>query len=63
VNQLTNRFYKLKLWTDCRGQDMLEYALAAGMVAMASVAAMPVLSAAVNNVFSQVGSAIIANIH
>jgi len=63
VNQLTNRIYRLKIWRDCRGQDMMEYALAAGMVVVAGVAAMPVLSVAIDRVFSQVGSAIIANIH
>jgi pilus assembly protein Flp/PilA len=58
-----NGIYKLKVWKDCRGQDLLEYALAAGMVAMAGVAAMPMMSNAVKNAFSQVGSAIVANIH
>ena len=62
MSQLVNRIYKLKIWRDCRGQDLLEYALAVGMIAMAGVAAMPALSNAVTNVFSKVGSAIIANI-
>jgi len=62
VSQLINRIYKLEIWRDRRGQDLLEYALAAGMIAMAGVAAMPMLSSAVSHTFSQVGSAIIANI-
>jgi pilus assembly protein Flp/PilA len=52
-----------KLWKDCRGQDLVEYSLAAGMVAVAAVAAMPGLSATVNNVFSKIGSIISANVN
>ena len=62
VNKLTTRIYKLKVCTDCSAQDLVEYALAAGMVAMAGVAAMPVLSGAVNGVFSKIGSTIMANL-
>jgi pilus assembly protein Flp/PilA len=50
------KFYWRLIWKDTRGQDLVEYALAAGMVALAAVAAMPQLSAAINNVFSKVGS-------
>ena len=32
-----------RLWHDTQGQDLVEYALAAGMVAVAAVAAMPML--------------------
>ena len=47
-------------WQDTQGQDLVEYALAAGMVA---VAAMPALSTTVNNVFSKIGSIVTANVH
>jgi pilus assembly protein Flp/PilA len=47
-----------QLWTDTQGQDLVEYALAAGMVAVAAVAAMPALSTTINNVFSKIGSII-----
>ena len=47
-----------RIWKDVRGQDLVEYALAAGMVAVAAVAAMPALSATVNNVFTKIGSII-----
>jgi pilus assembly protein Flp/PilA len=42
-------------WRDTRGQDLVEYALAAGMVAMAAVAAMPTLSGVVSTVFTKIG--------
>jgi pilus assembly protein Flp/PilA len=51
-----------RLWRDTQGQDLVEYALAAGMVAVAAVAAMPALSATVNNVFNKIASIIQAQI-
>jgi pilus assembly protein Flp/PilA len=47
-----------RIWRNTRGQDLVEYALAAGMVALAAVAAMPQLSGTINNVFSRIGSLI-----
>jgi pilus assembly protein Flp/PilA len=46
----------LGFWQDEQGQDLVEYALAAGMVAVAAVAVMPTLSSVVSNVFSKIGS-------
>ena len=63
MNWLNNYVLRLKIWKDCHGQDLVEYALAAGMVAVAAVAAMPSLSATVNNVFTKIGSIITANVH
>jgi len=51
-----------RLWKDIRGQDLVEYALAAGMVAVAAVAAMPSLSATVNNVFNKIASIVEAQV-
>jgi pilus assembly protein Flp/PilA len=45
-------------WQDTQGQDLVEYALAAGLVAVAAVAAMPSLSSVVSNVFTKIGSII-----
>jgi pilus assembly protein Flp/PilA len=47
-----------RLWKETRGQDLVEYALAAGMVALAAVATMPQLTGVINNVFSSIGSLI-----
>jgi pilus assembly protein Flp/PilA len=47
-------------WNDTTGQDLVEYALAAGMVAVAAVAAMPSLTTVVSGVFTRISS-IIAN--
>ena len=52
------RHFINRFWKDTRGQDLVEYALAAGMVALAAVAAMPQLTGVINNVFSKIGSLI-----
>jgi len=60
---LRNRILKLRVWKDTQGQDLVEYALAAGMVAVAAVAAMPALSTIVSNVFSKIGSIVNSSVH
>ena len=54
---------RLKVWQDTSGQDLVEYALAAGMVAVAAVACMPARSSVVSNVFSKIGAIINTNVH
>jgi pilus assembly protein Flp/PilA len=49
-------------WRDTQGQDLVEYALAAGMVAVAAVACMPALSTVVSNVFTKIGSIITVHV-
>ena len=44
------------LWKETQGQDLIEYALAAGLVAVAAVAAMGGLGTAISTGFSKVGS-------
>ncbi len=58
MKRFSNRF-----WNDERGQDLVEYALAAGLVAVAAVAAMPALSTTVNNVFAKIGSIITSSVN
>jgi pilus assembly protein Flp/PilA len=50
--------YRLKLWRDTRGQDLIEYALMAGFLAVASGAIMPGVASSISAVFSKVGSAL-----
>ena len=52
-----------RLWHDTQGQDLVEYALAAGLVAVAAVAAMPALSSVVSNVFRKIGSIITSSVN
>jgi pilus assembly protein Flp/PilA len=48
--------FKLKIWTDSCGQDLIEYALLAGFVAVAAGSIMPNVAASISQIFSQVSS-------
>jgi pilus assembly protein Flp/PilA len=48
---------------DMSGQDLIEYSLAAGMVAVAAVASAPPISAMVSDVFNKIGSIVNASIN
>jgi pilus assembly protein Flp/PilA len=48
---------------DTQGQDLVEYALAAGMVAVAAVAVMPTLTSVISNVFSKIGSVVASSVN
>ena len=63
MTTLRERILRLMVWRDTAGQDLVEYALAAGLVAVAAVACMPGLSGTVNNVFTKIGTIINTNVH
>jgi pilus assembly protein Flp/PilA len=46
----------LKIWKDTRGQDLIEYALMAGFVAVAAGAIMPGVATSISTIFSTVAS-------
>ena len=48
--------FLLRAWRDRRGQDLIEYALMAGFVAVAAGAIMPGVSSSISTIFSEVGS-------
>ena len=43
-------------WTNKRGQDLIEYALMAGFVAVAAGAIMPNIASSISTIFSQIAS-------
>ena len=49
----------LQIWKDRQGQDLIEYALMAGFVAVAAGAIMPGVASSINVVFSKVNSVMI----
>jgi pilus assembly protein Flp/PilA len=53
---MKNLILKLKALHDTRGQDLIEYALMAGFVAVAAGAIMPNISSSISTIFSQVAS-------
>ena len=53
---MKNMLLRLKIWKDQNGQDLIEYALMAGFVAVAAGAVMPGVGASISRIFSKVGS-------
>jgi pilus assembly protein Flp/PilA len=47
---------RLQIWRDDQGQDLIEYALMAGFVAVAAGAIMPTVSSSISKIFSKVSS-------
>jgi Flp pilus assembly pilin Flp len=45
-----------RVWRDRRGQDLIEYALMAGFVAVAAGAIMPGVATSISTIFSSVAS-------
>ena len=50
------RLYIRKFWNDTQGQDLVEYALAAGLVAVVAVGALPALGTSVTSIFTKITS-------
>jgi pilus assembly protein Flp/PilA len=53
---MKNMLLQLKIWKDQRGQDLIEYALMAGFVAVAAGAIMPGVATSLSQIFSKVAS-------
>jgi len=48
--------WKLRIWKDRRGQDLVEYALLAGFIAVAAGVFVPDVSNAMSTIYSKVSS-------
>jgi pilus assembly protein Flp/PilA len=48
--------FLMRAWRDRRGQDLIEYALMAGFVAVAAGAIMPGVASSISLIFSSVAS-------
>ena len=59
MRRLMNLAVKLQIVKDTRGQDLIEYALMAGFVAVAAGAIMPGVASSINIIFSKVNSIMI----
>jgi pilus assembly protein Flp/PilA len=53
---MNNLILKLKIWKDTKGQDLIEYALMAGFVAVAAGAIMPGVATSISTIFSKISS-------
>ena len=57
MKNVTNLVWKLRIWKDARGQDLIEYALMAGFVAVAAGAIMPGVATSISTIFSKISEA------
>ena len=53
-------FCRIQIWRDDQGQDLIEYALMAGFVAVAAGAIMPGVATSISKIFSKVSSVMTA---
>ena len=60
LSSISDLVLRLRILADTRGQDLIEYALMAGFVAVAAGAVMPTLSASISKIFSKVSSVMAA---
>jgi len=61
MRKLIQLAVSLQIWKDRKGQDLIEYALMAGFVAVAAGAVMPGIASSINVVFSKVNSIMIGS--
>jgi pilus assembly protein Flp/PilA len=54
--RIINLVWKLRIWKDTRGQDLVEYALMAGFVAIAAGSIMPGIAHSISTIFSKISS-------
>jgi len=54
MRKLNNIVWKLRIWKDTRGQDLIEYALMAGFVAVAAGAILPGVASSISTIFSKI---------
>jgi len=60
MTRLNNLLWKLRILKDTRGQDLIEYALMAGFVAVAAGAIMPGVATSISTIFSKISSVMTA---
>jgi len=56
MRKLTTLMWQLNIWSETRGQDLIEYALMAAFVATAAAAITPQMVVGISVMFSRVGS-------
>ena len=50
------KIWQARIWHELRGQDLIEYALMAGFVAVSAGAIMPDIATSISTIFSRVAS-------
>src|SRR5258706_2264889 len=60
MTRINSFILKMKIWKDTQGQDLIEYALMAGFVAVAAGAIMPNVATSISTIFSKIASVMTA---
>jgi pilus assembly protein Flp/PilA len=60
MDRILKLIIQAKIWREEQGQDLIEYALMAGFVAVAAGAIMPNVASSISTIFSQVSSVLSA---
>lgn len=60
MKKLNAIIWKLRIMKDTRGQDLIEYALMAGFVAVAAGAIVPGVAASIKTIFSKVNTTMLS---
>lgn len=60
MKRLNGVILLVKAWKDTNGQDLIEYALMAGFVAVAAGAIMPGVATSISTIFSEIASVMTA---
>jgi len=60
MKKIINLLWTLRIWADEHGQDLIEYALMAGFVAVSAGAIMPGVATSISKIFSKVASSMTA---
>ncbi len=56
MKTIVNLIWKMRIWADNHGQDLIEYALMAGFVAVSAGAIMPGVATNISKIFSKISS-------
>ena len=56
MKQTHSWIVRLRIWKDHQGQDLIEYALMAGFVAVAAGAVVPGVATSMANIFTKINS-------
>ena len=56
MNKIYTAIWRLRLWKDSHGQDLIEYSLLAGFIAVAAGATIPPVADNISTIFSKITS-------
>lgn len=59
MKKLNNLIWKLRIYKDTRGQDLIEYALMVGFIAVAAGAVIPGVVTSIRSIFGKISGALV----